>query len=71
MDPTELSPTQPDLDLAFEADDSLPPELLDQAGDLADPLQGAEQWHLRISGWLEQLAGNCHRNCRPRPTAWG
>jgi len=57
MDATALSPTQPDLDLAFEADDSLPPELLEQAGDLADPLQGAEQWHLRISGWLEQLAG--------------
>ena len=57
MDTTALSPTPPDLDLAFEADDSLAPELLEQAGDLADPLQGAEQWHLRISGWLEQLAG--------------
>ena len=56
MDPTALSPMQPDLDLAFEADDSLPAELLDQAGDLADPLQGAELWHQRISGWLEQLA---------------
>ena len=56
MDPIELSPAQPDLDLAFEADDSLSPELLDQAGDMADPLQGAELWHQCISGWLEQLS---------------
>ena len=56
MDPIELSPTQPDLDLAFEADDSLSPELLDQAGDMADPLQGAELWHQCISCWLEQLS---------------
>ena len=50
------SPEAPDLDLAFEADDSLPPELLAEAGALADPLAGAELWHERISGWLAQMA---------------
>jgi probable rRNA maturation factor len=45
----------PDLDLAFEADDSLAPELLAAAGTLADPLAGAEQWHEQISQWLAQL----------------
>ncbi len=49
-------PEAPDLDLAFEADDSLPPELLAEAGALADPLAGAELWHERISGWLAQMA---------------
>jgi probable rRNA maturation factor len=49
-------PEAPDLDLAFEADASLPPELLAQAGALADPLDGAELWHERISCWLAQMA---------------
>lgn len=49
-------PEAPDLDLAFEADDSLPPELLAEAGALADPLAGAELWHERISSWLGQMA---------------
>jgi len=51
------SDSPPDLDLAFEADDRLSPELLAQAGDLADPLDGAEHWHERISSWLAQLLG--------------
>ena len=46
----------PDLDLAFEADDSLAAELLASAGVLADPLAGAEHWHQRLSDWLTQLA---------------
>ena len=46
----------PDLDLAFEADDSLAAELLSAAGDLANPVDGAELWHERISQWLAQLA---------------
>ena len=46
----------PDLDLAFEADDSLPAELLTAAGAMADPLAGAELWHGFISTWLAQLA---------------
>ena len=46
----------PDLDLAFEADDSLAAELLTSAGVLADPLAGAEHWHQRLSDWLTQLA---------------
>jgi probable rRNA maturation factor len=49
-------PAVPDLDLAFEADDSLPGDLLVQAGDLADPLAGAELWHDRLSLWLGQMA---------------
>lgn len=46
----------PDLDLAFEVDDDLAPELLSAAGPLADPLAGAELWHDRLGDWLEQLA---------------
>lgn len=45
----------PDLDLAFEADDTLSAELLAAAGELTDPLAGAELWHERISAWLAQL----------------
>ena len=45
----------PDLDLAFESDDSLSAELLMAAGTLADPLAGAELWHERFSAWLAQL----------------
>lgn len=48
----------PDLDLAFEADDSLPAELLTAAGAMADPLAGAELWHSVISTWLAQLASD-------------
>ncbi|MCP9830487.1 rRNA maturation RNase YbeY [Synechococcus sp. HJ21-Hayes] len=48
----------PDLDLAFEADDSLPAELLTAAGAMADPLAGAELWHGFISTWLAQLASD-------------
>jgi probable rRNA maturation factor len=48
--------TPPDLDLAFEADDSLSAELLAAAGDLADPLAGAELWHEQISEWLADMA---------------
>ena len=51
----EATEHTPDLDLAFEADDSLAAELLSAAGDLADPMAGAELWHGRISGWLEQM----------------
>jgi probable rRNA maturation factor len=46
---------EPDLDLAFEADDALDTALLEAGGALADPLQGAECWHEQISQWLEQL----------------
>ena len=46
---------EPDLDLAFEADPELPPNLLQAAGPWADPLQGAEPWHGVISHWLAQL----------------
>ncbi len=46
---------EPDLDLAFEADDTLEAALLEAGGDLADPLQGAELWHEHISQWLAQL----------------
>jgi probable rRNA maturation factor len=56
MAATHLSGDAPDLDLAFEADDSLAAELLASAGVLADPLAGAEHWHQRLSDWLTQLA---------------
>ena len=45
-----------DLDLAFSADGELEPELLQAAGAWADPLEGAELWHGRLSAWLDQLA---------------
>ena len=48
--------TPPDLDLAFEADDSLNADLLAAAGALADPLAGAELWHEQISTWLAGMA---------------
>ena len=53
---SESSDLSPDLDLAFEADNSLAAALLAAAGELADPLAGAELWHERISQWLEQVA---------------
>ena len=49
MTSPEASQELPDLDLAFEADDSLAGELLRAAGDLADPIAGAELWHLYIN----------------------
>jgi len=45
-----------DLDLAFAADEALPPELIQAAGPWADPLAGAEPWHALLSDWLGQLA---------------
>jgi probable rRNA maturation factor len=54
----------PDLDLAFEADDSLPAELLTAAGAMADPLAGAELWHGFISTWLAQLASDLPESLR-------
>jgi len=48
-------PLLPDLDLAFSSDDELPAELLAAAGDLADPLAGADLWHGALSAWLAQL----------------
>jgi len=56
------SPTPPgpaatvDLDLAFEADPDLEPQLRAAAGPWADPLAGAEPWHHRLSHWLSALA---------------
>ncbi|MCT0209737.1 MAG: rRNA maturation RNase YbeY [Cyanobium sp.] len=50
-------PLPPDLDLAFSSDDDLPDDLLAAAGDLADPLAGADLWHGALSVWLAQLQG--------------
>ena len=50
------SATQPDLDLAFEADPDLPTALLEQAGLLAKPYAGSERWHQLFSLWLADLA---------------
>ncbi len=50
-------PLLPDLDLAFSSDDDLPDALLAAAGDLADPLAGADLWHGALSAWLAQLQG--------------
>jgi probable rRNA maturation factor len=55
MPSDEVSDLTPDLDLAFEADDSLAAELRTAAGDWADPMAGAELWHERISDWLRQM----------------
>ena len=46
----------PDLDLAFSADPDLAAELLAAAGPWGDPLAGADAWHARLEGWLQQLA---------------
>jgi probable rRNA maturation factor len=51
------TPLLPDLDLAFASDDDLPADLLTAAGDLADPLAGADLWHGALSQWLAQLQG--------------
>ncbi|MCP9884762.1 rRNA maturation RNase YbeY [Synechococcus sp. ATX 2A4] len=51
------APLLPDLDLAFASDDDLPAELLTAAGDLADPLAGADLWHGALGQWLAQLQG--------------
>jgi probable rRNA maturation factor len=56
MSSFEASDELPDLDLAFEADDGLAGELLAAAGDLANPITGAELWHQRISQWLSAMA---------------
>jgi probable rRNA maturation factor len=45
-----------DLDLAFAAEGAFAPELLQAAGAWADPLAGAECWHVLLEGWLSQLA---------------
>jgi probable rRNA maturation factor len=56
------SPTPPgpaaaiDLDLAFEADPDLAPELRQAAGVWAEPLEGAEPWHGLLETWLSALA---------------
>ena len=47
----------PDLDLAFEVDDSLTSAVLTAAGALADPLAGAELWHDHLSRWLSAMTG--------------
>lgn len=60
--PIDSSPQPPnpaapvDLDLAFSADPELEPGLLQDAGAWADPLEGADLWHGRLSAWLDQLA---------------
>jgi probable rRNA maturation factor len=54
--PAEASgATPPDLDLAFEVDDSLDSEVLASAANLADALSGAELWHDHISRWLAAM----------------
>ena len=56
MPSTAPSDLTPDLDLAFEADDNLAGDRLGAAGELTDPIAGAELWHEQISQWLAQLA---------------
>jgi probable rRNA maturation factor len=53
--PSPLGETGIDLDLAFSSDDDLAGDLLHQAGPLADPLAGADLWHERLFGWLNDL----------------
>ena len=63
------TPLLPDLDLAFASDDDLPADLLTAAGDLADPLAGADLWHGALSQWLAQLQGERRPRWRQAPTA--
>ena len=53
--PSPLGETGIDLDLAFSSEDDLAGDLRSQAGPLADPLAGADLWHERLSGWLNDL----------------
>jgi probable rRNA maturation factor len=74
---TDSSPTPPepagtvDLDLAFSADEALPPELLQAAAPWADPLAGAEPWHGLLSAWLEQLGAELPVELRARAYSLG
>jgi len=51
-----VDPVDPDLDLAFSAEESLPPPLAAAAGPWADPEAGAAFWQELLRGWLGQLA---------------
>jgi probable rRNA maturation factor len=53
--PSPLGEAGIDLDLAFSSDDGLAPDLVSRAGQLADPLAGADLWHERLNGWLDDL----------------
>jgi probable rRNA maturation factor len=53
-----------DLDLAFEADPDLAPELRAGAGAWADPLAGAEPWHQLLATWLSELGAELPENLR-------
>jgi probable rRNA maturation factor len=48
--------SQPELDLAFDVDPELEPGLALEAGELADPLAGADRWHQLLRDWLAALA---------------
>lgn len=61
----------PDLDLAFQADDGLAHDLLAAAGDLADPLAGAEAWHNQLSLWLADLSGELAANLQAEAYSLG
>jgi probable rRNA maturation factor len=53
-----------DLDLAFEADPDLAPELRAGAGAWADPLAGAEPWHQLLASWLSELSAELPETLR-------
>jgi probable rRNA maturation factor len=50
------------VDLAFGADDDLPPTLRSRAADLADPPLAEDFWQRRLGTWLEQLRGELPRS---------
>ena len=61
----------PDLDLAFQADDGLAQDLVAAAGDLADPIAGAEAWHHLVSLWLAELAEELAANLQAQAYSLG
>ncbi|MEA5421885.1 rRNA maturation RNase YbeY [Synechococcus sp. CCY9201] len=51
----EIDPNEIDLDLAFQADDSLEAALLAAAAPLADVVAGLEPWSEHLGRWLAEL----------------
>ncbi|MCT0224223.1 rRNA maturation RNase YbeY [Synechococcus sp. CS-1328] len=52
---SEIDPNDLDLDLAFQADDSLDAALLAAAAPLADAVAGLEPWSEHLERWLAEL----------------
>jgi len=59
-----VTPPEPNLDLAFEADADLSTALCTETGALADPHLGEALWQRRLGNWLAQLAAELPESMR-------